>query len=227
MAILHPAEVTPTKIELVQSWAPGQPFFEGDVESELSLLAAFRYDDPQGEVGIETLIVKVSEGELLHVPVTYRGSPLEGGEAWLIGTMEHSVLGSRWVYDATGDPAYIAEVASAAFSGATEVDQFVKIDDTLVPRESTAHAVGTGSVARTIAFPAPGTVSTSFDGRVTLIEAGDLRLAIARRISAQALDVLRGYEPEGSEADGSDSASITATWDGQDQPFRLATVWQR
>jgi hypothetical protein len=222
MAILHRAEVTPTKIELVQSWAPGQPFFEGDVDSELTLIASFRYDDPQGEVGIETLIVQVSEGELLHVPVTYRGAPLEGGEAWLIGTMEHSVLGSRWVYDATGDPVYIAEMASAAFSGATEVDQFVQVNEKLIPKRSTAHAVGTGEVDRTVAVPSIESVSTSFDGRATVVEAGDLRLAIARRISEQTVDALRGYAPEDA-----DSASITATWDGQDRPFRLATVWEQ
>lgn len=59
------------------------------------MTASFRYDDPEGEVGIETLIVRVADGELLHVPVTYRGAPLEGAEPWLMGTMEHSVLGSR------------------------------------------------------------------------------------------------------------------------------------
>jgi hypothetical protein len=222
MAILHRAEVTPTKIELVQSWAPHQPFFEGDVESELSVLASFRYDDPLGEVGVETLIVRVAEDELLHIPVTYRGAPLDGGEPWLIGTMEHSVLGSRWVYDATGDPAYIAEMASAAFSGATEVDQFVQVDGTLEPRDSTAHAVGSGSVAREIAVPSPASVVSSFDGRATVVETGDLKLAIARRISEQTTDALEGYEPEGSDA-----ASISATWEGQHTPFRLAVVWQR
>ncbi|PRY67195.1 hypothetical protein B0I08_10790 [Glaciihabitans tibetensis] len=222
MAILHPAQVTPSKIELVQSWAPQQPFFKGDVAAELSVIASFRYDDPQGEVGIETLIVRVPEGELLHVPVTYRGAPLEGGEPWLIGTMEHSVLGSRWVYDAAGDPVYIAEIASAAFSGATEVDQFVNVDGVLVPKASTAHAVGTGAVVRTFAVPSPGSVSTSFDGRATVVEAGDLRLAIVRRISEQTTEALRGYRPEGAEAH-----SIIATWDGQDRPFRLAEVWER
>lgn len=222
MAILHRAEVNPSKIELVQSWAPRQPFFSGDAAAELSVTASFRYDDPEGEVGIETLIVRVAEDELLHVPVTYRGAPLEGGEPWLIGTMEHSVLGSRWVYDAVGDPAYLGELASAAFSGATEVEQFVAVEGQLVPRESTAHAVGSGSNDRTFAAPAPGSVSTQYDGSATLVEAGDLRCAVVRRISSHVADALAGYTD-----DVPTSQTVTATWVGQDEPVRLAVVWER
>ena len=36
--------------------------------------------------------------------MTYRGAPLGGAKAHLIGTMDHSVLGTRWIYEATGDP---------------------------------------------------------------------------------------------------------------------------
>jgi Maltokinase N-terminal cap domain len=43
-----------------------------------------------------------------HIPLTYRDDPLQGGEAWLIGIAEHSVLGRRWIYDACGDPTYAA-----------------------------------------------------------------------------------------------------------------------
>jgi hypothetical protein len=224
MAILHRAEVTPSKIELVQAWAPHQPYFVGDAPAELSLTASFRYDDPEGEVGIETLIVRVSDDELLHVPVTYRGAPLEGGEPWLIGTMEHSVLGSRWVYDATGDPAYLGELATAAFSGGTEVEQFVAIEGVLVPRESTAHAVGSGggSGSRTVAAPAPGSVSSDYDGRATVVVAGELRYAIARRITPEPVDVLAGY---GDDASG--RQTVSATWADRGAPFVLAAVWER
>ena len=40
----------------------------------------------------------------LFVPLTYRGAPLAGGEADLVGTTEHSALGTRWVYDAWRRP---------------------------------------------------------------------------------------------------------------------------
>ena len=41
---------------------------------------------------------------VLHVPMTYRGEPLDGADSQLIGTMDHSVLGPRWIYEAIGDP---------------------------------------------------------------------------------------------------------------------------
>ena len=44
------------------------------------------------------------------MPVTYRDAPLPGADAWLIGTMDHSVLGKRWVYDGVGDPVYLLTV---------------------------------------------------------------------------------------------------------------------
>lgn len=45
------------------------------------------------------------------VPLSYRGEPLEGapGEA-LIGTSEHGVLGTRWVYDGVHDPVVTAQL---------------------------------------------------------------------------------------------------------------------
>ncbi|MEI2826114.1 MAG: hypothetical protein V9F04_06650 [Dermatophilaceae bacterium] len=43
-------------------------------------------------------------------PLTYRSAPLAGADRALVGTIEHSVLGTRWVYDAPHDPAYVAEL---------------------------------------------------------------------------------------------------------------------
>ncbi|HEV7948497.1 MAG TPA: hypothetical protein VGP24_01895, partial [Glaciihabitans sp.] len=113
MAILHPATVTPTKLELTSGWAPAQSWFVGDRTAELTVVGSFRFDDRDGEVGIETLLVRAGTDAVMQIPLTYRGAPLLGGERWLIGTMDHSVLGPRWVYDAVGDPAYIAETAFA------------------------------------------------------------------------------------------------------------------
>lgn len=83
-----------------------------------------------------------------------------------------------------------------------------------MPRESTAHAVGSGSAARTVAAPAPGSVSTSYDGSATLVEVDDLRFAIARRISPGA-------------SDAPSRQTVAATWAGQGIPFALAFVWDR
>jgi hypothetical protein len=107
MALLHQAELVPSKLEALAAWAPSQPWFDGDPE-RLERVAAFRLDDPAGEVGVEVLLLRAGDGPVLQVPLTYRGSPLEGGDEWLVGTMQHSVLGERWVYDGCGDPVYVA-----------------------------------------------------------------------------------------------------------------------
>ncbi|WP_109508821.1 CG0192-related protein [Nocardioides speluncae] len=100
MAIVHKATLTPTKLELVATWLEGQPWAGA---GELVGLGSYRFDDPDGEVGVEGLLVG-RDDVVLHVPMTYRGAPLAGAEAHLLGTMQHSALGERWVYDATSDP---------------------------------------------------------------------------------------------------------------------------
>jgi hypothetical protein len=119
MALLHAAEIRPSKIELIRAWAPDQPWFVGD-DLGLEQVAAYRFDDPDGEVGIETLLVRSGEGPVLQIPLTYRGAPLAGADEWLITTMEHTVLGDRWVYDACGDPVYAAALATTILGGGSE-----------------------------------------------------------------------------------------------------------
>jgi hypothetical protein len=60
-----------------------------------------------------------SGGVLYQVPLTYRDAPLEGAEAALIGTMDHSALGTRWTYDALSDPVYTAELLRSIVEGDT------------------------------------------------------------------------------------------------------------
>ena len=45
-----------------------------------------------------------------QVPLTYRGAPLAGADGALVGTSEHGVLGTRWVYDAPHDPVFVAQL---------------------------------------------------------------------------------------------------------------------
>ena len=116
MAVIHHTTLVPTKLELVASWLPDQPWYERHGEApNLAKAGGFRLDDPEGEVGIEFLVVSDSAGgttTVYHVPLTYRGSPLEGAEAALIGTTEHGVLGTRWVYDGAADPVARAQLAA-------------------------------------------------------------------------------------------------------------------
>src|SRR5258706_8514918 len=112
MALLHQADLQPTKPELLAVWLPPRSWYQGPATPALKRAAAYRFDDPAGEVGIETILVQAGGGPVYQVPLTYRGAPLDGADRWLIGTTEHSVLGRRWVYDATGDPVYASTLAS-------------------------------------------------------------------------------------------------------------------
>jgi hypothetical protein len=109
MATIHTGTtMAPTKLELLTDWLPKQPWYVGaGGPPELSRAGGFRLDDPAGEVGIEFAFV--SDGTTTyHVPMTYRGAPLPGAEDGLIGTSEHGVLGTRWIYDAVHDPVALA-----------------------------------------------------------------------------------------------------------------------
>lgn len=103
MSVVYNAQLSPTKDELIAEWIAKQPWFEGDASS-LKKAAGFRWDDPAGSVGMEHIIVRDGSGKHYLVPLTYRGLELDGGR--LITRMEHSVLGTRYVYEAESDPVY-------------------------------------------------------------------------------------------------------------------------
>ncbi|GAA1467350.1 hypothetical protein NE857_19010 [Nocardiopsis exhalans] len=114
MAIIHKATLTPKKPDLINAWLDSQSWAgQGSTE----VLGTYRFDDPAGEVGVEVFLLRHA-GQLLHLPLTYRGAPLPDHGGHLVGTLEHSVLGTRWVYDGTAD-----EVALACFRQALEGEQ--------------------------------------------------------------------------------------------------------
>jgi hypothetical protein len=122
MAILHgDADISPTKPELLAAWLPTQPWVTGDA-SALQQVGSYRFDDPDGEVGMETHLVRAGDGPVLQVPWTYRGAPLDGADSLLVGTMDHTLLGPRWVYDAVGDPVYQAVLAATILTGGTQAE---------------------------------------------------------------------------------------------------------
>ena len=143
MAIIYQATLVPSKAEIVASWLPTQPWFDGPADVATPV-AAYRFDDPAGEVGVESLLLDV-DGRLVHVPLTYRSAPLPGAERWLLGTLEHSVLGTRWVYDAQGDPVYRAELTRVVQEGDTQVRMMVETPDGPVEREPSIHVRGSGT----------------------------------------------------------------------------------
>ncbi len=115
VAVIHEATLVPGKLELLDGWLARQPWVpadEGLRQLSLTRLGTYRFDDPDGEVGIEGFLLARGEA-LVHVVLTYRGAPLAGAEGSLVGTMEHSVLGTRWVYDGLGDPVAVEALERA------------------------------------------------------------------------------------------------------------------
>jgi len=115
MARFHVATSEPTKQELIERWAPSQPWGP-DPGNSLSSLGSFHFDDPEGQVGMETHLIDAG-GLLLQIPLTYRGEPLDDRAATLVGTLEHSVLGTRWVYDGLTDSHFLTVLAGVALTG--------------------------------------------------------------------------------------------------------------
>lgn len=114
MSIIHRTTLKPTKLELLAEWLPKQPWYQGSGTPDLAKAGGFRLDDPAGEVGLEFMAATDTSGPepvTYHVPMAYRGAPLEGApDDALIGTVEHGVLGRRWVYDGAKDPVLVREL---------------------------------------------------------------------------------------------------------------------
>lgn len=200
MALLHRATLHPTKLELLAGWLPTRSWY-GEPAGEVTRVATYRFDDPAGAVGVETLLVRHGDGPVYQVPLTYRDAPLAGAEGFLLGTSEHSVLGRRWVYDACGDPVYVTALADAVFGRIAQAEEFVDVDGELVRREPSMWVRGTGD------GPAAGAAERVVDGDPTLIVTATVELAVVRRL------------PGATRAAG---ARLTGTWDGQAAPLPLA-----
>ena len=215
MAIIYDAVLNPSKIDLLASWLPDQPWFPqlGEQRSEpgeqpaLQPIGAYRFDDPTGDVGMEVHLLRLEDGTILQVPLTYRGTPLDGGEPWLAGTMEHSVLGKRWVYDGCGDPVFAAALATAILQGGTEAEQFLDVDGKLDPLERTVTVRGSGAPGTEV--PQMTTAVPATVGAVTTITAGLLALSLYRIPVAD--------EP------GAHGNTLTGSWGGH-PPVVLASI---
>jgi len=140
MAIVHKgASLVPSKLELITGWMPDQRWYAGKGRlPRLERVGGFRFEDPEGQVGVEVVLVAdlaASPVVVYQVPLTYRGVPLEGAEHALIGTMDHSVLGPRWVYDGPHDPVYVAGLVDTILTGGQS-------DEAQASHGSNALAVG-------------------------------------------------------------------------------------
>lgn len=212
MSLLHyNTTVTPTKTELLTAWLPTRPWYTSTgAAPELTKAGGFRLDDPQGEVGIEFMVAMDASGDrprAYHVPLTYRGAPLDGAaDQALIGTMEHGVLGKRWVYDGTHDPVLVAELLAfvqgrvpahaQSVTGALDPSVAGRFTGAAIPTSGPAGSSVAGSATVTDGPHGTDVVVTRPDG------GGPLTVHVVR--------ALRPEEPSGTQ----DAAAghITAGW---------------
>jgi Maltokinase N-terminal cap domain len=205
VALLYKAQLVPTKIDLLRGWLPTQPWWTGDVTS-LVAVGAYRFDDPADEVGIETHLVRAGDGPVMHVPLTYRGAPLEGADDALITPMQHSVLGQRWVYDACFDPVYSNALATAILTGGTEAELQVMTDNGLQRLDPTARVTGSGTPDAEVPPIGPAKVRT--DRTSSTIRTAELELVVRRVLDS---DVTLDGAP-----------TLAGIWPGNDEPVVLA-----
>ncbi|KAA6222285.1 1,4-alpha-glucan branching protein [Streptomyces albofaciens JCM 4342] len=198
MAIIHHTTLSPTKLELLAPWLLNQPWYAGDGRApELTKAGGFRLDDPEGAVGMEFMVATDTAGPepvTYHVPFTYRGAPLGGAGHALVGTLEHGVLGKRWVYDGTHDPVLATQLfacltGTAAPQAQSETDA---LDPTVLPHfAETGHEGATGPESVT-----QGEAAT------------DIHIQSSRPLVLRVHRVLTA----GEEAAGGTLGHISATW---------------
>lgn len=208
MAVMHPyTTLVPSKLELLAAWLPEQPWFDGDAGT-LQPLGAYRLDDPAGEVGIEGHLLSAGGDTVYHVPLSYRGAPIDGAEAHLVGTMEHGVLGTRWVSNAIADPVFREVLAATIAQGGAHAPEFNQSESgELSPRESRTKVRGSGEPGA--AVPAFGAVAVAAGSSVATGE--DAVLEVKHVLDASLVE-----QPG--------QLSLRGTWPGQEVPVILALL---
>jgi Maltokinase N-terminal cap domain len=203
--------MTPTKLELLSSWFPAQPWYTGEPGAELARAGGFRLDDPAGEVGIEFMVVRAGSGDQVRwyqAPLTYRGAPLAGAaHAALIGTSEHGVLGTRWIYDGLHDPVLAAELL-ALIRGRAQAQAQNESDrpDPTVTAAYSGPAEPATIRARSVVTGPHGT-DLILDA-VLLDSPAELTIRVHRLLESGSLD-------EGNGGPGI-RGTVSATWTGPD-----------
>jgi hypothetical protein len=207
MALFHLATISPTKEELISDWAPTQPWGPPE-DAPTDFIGSYRFDDPEGRVGMEIHLVEAG-GVLLQVPLTYRDEPLAGAEQALITEMQHSALGTRWVYDGLRDPRLVLMLAAVAMTGQGEALGLAEHDDRWYIAPSKVRIQGGGWTRQRV--PVDGFELESDDAEKSVLRNDRFELTVFRRPAA-------GPRP---------AIGLTATWDGGPDPVVLAEVQDR
>ncbi|MEW9265762.1 hypothetical protein AB1207_13475 [Kineococcus endophyticus] len=211
MAVHHPATIAPTKRELLQAWVPRQPWTGGGDLTELTPVGSYRFDDPDGEVGMETHLLATPDGRVLQVPLTYRGTP--GPPDTLVTTMTHTTLGDRWIHDGCHDPVLLTALATTVLHGGREADLDEATPDGLTLLPATTHVRGDGPTPGAPTHPGDWThPHVEHTGTTTVVRAPrhnhGLRLVLPRVVHPVPVP----------------GATLRGTWPGQDTPVVLAVL---
>ncbi len=207
MALFHLATITPTKAELIADWAPTQPWGPS-ADTPIEVIGAYRFDDPDGRVGMETHLVRAGD-VVFQVPLTYRDEPLHGADDALIVEMHHSVLGTRWVYDGLHDPRYVLMLAAVTMTGQGEALGMAVYDGRWFIAPSAVRLQGGGWTQERV--PVDGFHIDEEDATKSVLRNDRFDLTVFRRVTARPRPAL----------------ALTATWPDVVEPVLLAEVKDR
>ena len=207
MAVFHRATITPTKAELIEEWAPSQSWGPSAADA-IAVIGSYRFDDPDGRVGMETHLVRTGD-VLFHVPLTYRDEPLADADSALITKMEHSVLGTRWVYDGLRDPLFVVMLAGVTMTGQGEALGMAVYEGRWYVAPTNVRIEGGGWTLERV--PVDGFELESDEANASVLRNDRFELTLFRR-------PVPGSRP---------AIGLTATWEGQAKPVVLAALRER
>ncbi len=204
MALFHAATIVPSKEQIINDWVPLQSWAP-PAGTPITIIGSYRFDDPEGKVGMETFLASAGD-QVLQVPVTYRDTPLEGADDALISTMEHSALGTRWVYDGLRDPRFVLMLAAGAMTGQGEALGMAVYDGQWYIAPSGVRIQGGGwSLER---VPVDGFTSANVGDAVVTFANERLELTVFRQPQQRTRPLI----------------GLTATWIGHPEAVVLAEV---
>jgi len=207
VARFHVATLTPTKAALIAEWAPTRSWGPAAADP-IEVIGSYRFDDPDGRVGLETHLVSAGDA-VIQVPLTYRDEPLDGAGDALITEVEHSVLGTRWVYDGLRDPQFVVMLAAVTMTGQGEAIGMANHDGRWYVAPTNVRIEGGGWTQGRV--PVDGFELESDDTTASVLRNDRFELTVFRRPAP------RPRPPIG----------LTATWDGLPDPVVLAQIRER
>ena len=157
---------------------------------------------------METHLVTAG-GSLVQIPLTYRDEPLDGAEDALIAEMQHSVLGTRWVYDGLRDPKFVVMLAGVSMTGQGEALGMTVYEGRWYIAPSNVRVRGGGWTQERV--PVDGFELASDEASASVLHNDRFDLTLFRR-------PVPGSRP---------AMGLTATWNGQDEAIVLAEVRER